>query len=143
MIGYIKYFDEGGKNMSCVSTNNAVCEKYNDIWNTVKKLLKVKFNSDPIRDDTYISAKLKIYNGNSKTTFSYDIIPLENTTYNCIAAIDINSVIKIDKKIYPQAYLEQCKYRLKKRKPVDIIDSDIIDNDSDSDSDNDDIYDQI
>ena len=140
MIGYIKYFDEGGKNMSFVSTNNAVCEKYNDIRNTVKKLLKVKFNSDHIRDDTYISAKLKIYNGNSKTTFSYDIIPLENT-YNCIAAI--NSVIKIDKKIYPQAYLEQCKYKLKKRKPVDIIDSDIIDNDSDSDSDNDDKYDQI
>ena len=111
MIGYIKYFDEGGKNMLFVSTNNAVYEKYNGIWNTIKKLLKVKFSSDPIRDDKYISTKLKIYNGNNKTTFSYDLIPLENTTYNCIAAIDINAVIKIDKKVYPQAYLEQCKYK--------------------------------
>ena len=137
MIGYIKYFDEGGKNMSFVSTNNAVYKKYSEIWNTIKKLLKVKFNADPIRDDKYISVKLKIYNGNNKTTFTDDLIPLENTSYNCIAAIGINSVIKIDKKVYPQAYLEQCKYKLKKRKQVNIIDTDIIDNDNDSDSDSD------
>ena len=62
MTGYIKYFDKGGKNMSFVSINNAVYEKYNEIWNTIKKLLKVKFSIDPVRDDKYISAKLKIYN---------------------------------------------------------------------------------
>ena len=37
--------------------------------------------------------------------------------------------------MYPQAYLEECKY-LKKRKIVSFIDSEIID-DSDSDSDSD------
>ena len=37
MIGYIEYFDEGGKNMSFFRTNNSVYEKYNDIWNTIKK----------------------------------------------------------------------------------------------------------
>ena len=36
--------------------------------------------------------------------------------YICIPAIDIDSVLKIDKRLYPQAYLEQCKYKLKKRK---------------------------
>ena len=40
----------------------------------------------------------------------------------------------IDKKVYPQAYLEECKYKLKKRKLVSFIDSEIID-DADSDSD--------
>ena len=44
--------------------------------------------------------------------------------------------------MYPQAYLEECKYKLKKRKPVSFIDFEIIDNDSDdnydSDNDNDD-----
>ena len=34
---------------------------------------------------------------------------------------------------YPQAYLEECKYKLKKRKIVSFIDSEIIDDDSDSD----------
>ena len=35
--------------------------------------------------------------------------------YICIPAIDIDSVLKIDKRAYPQAYLEQCKYKLKKK----------------------------
>ena len=56
--------------------------------------------------------------------------------YICIPAIDIDSVLKIDKKAYPQAYLEECKYKLKKIKLVSFIDSEIID-DSDIDSDND------
>ena len=54
--------------------------------------------------------------------------------YICIPAIDIDSVLKIDEKVYPQAYLEECKYKLKKRKLVSFIDSEIID-DSDSDDD--------
>ena len=45
-------------------------------------------------------------------------------------------MLKIDKKAYPQAYLEECKYKLKKRKLVSFIDSEIID-----DSDSDDGYD--
>ena len=64
---------------------------------------------------------------------------LKKTHYNCIPAIDIDSVLKIDnKRVYPQAYLEQCKYKLKKRKHVNFIDFEIIDDDSDIsyDSDN-------
>ena len=55
--------------------------------------------------------------------------------YICIPAIDIDSVLKIDEKAYPQGYLEECKYKLKKRKLVSFIDSEIIDDD-DSDDDN-------
>ena len=55
--------------------------------------------------------------------------------YICIPAIDIDSVLKIDKKLYPQAYLEQCKYKLKKRKIVNYINDEIIDENSDSDID--------
>ena len=40
-------------------------------------------------------------------------------------------MLKIDKKVYPQAHLEECKYKLKKIKLVSFIDSEIID-DSDS-----------
>ena len=61
MSGYIKYFDNGGKNMSFVTDDKEVCEKYDEIWNVVKSLLKLKFAASPIRDDKYILAKLKIF----------------------------------------------------------------------------------
>ena len=42
MNGYIKYFDNGGKNMIFVTNNEKVYDKYNEIW-VIRKLLKVKF----------------------------------------------------------------------------------------------------
>ena len=65
---------------------------------------------------------------------------MEKNHYICIPAIDIDSVLKIDKKAYPQAYLEERKYKLKKRKLVSFIDSEIIDDDSDEGSDEDNGY---
>ena len=35
MNGYIKYFDDGGKNMSFVTDDKEVYEKYNEIWEVV------------------------------------------------------------------------------------------------------------
>ena len=137
MNGYIKYFDDGGKNMSFVTDDEKVYEKYDEIWNVVKSLLKLKFAASPIRNDKYILAKLKIFKKKNLTTFNNNnIVPTEKNNYICIPAIDIDSVLKIDKKTYPQAYLEECKYKLKKRKLVSFIDSEIID-DSDSDIDSD------
>ena len=138
MNEYIKYFDDGGKNMSFVTDDEKVYEKYDEIWNVVKGLLKLKFTSNPIRDDKHILAKLKIFRKKNLTTFNNNnIIPIEKNNYIFIPAIDIDSVLKIDKKAYPQAYLEECKYKLKKRKLVSFIDSEIIDDDSDSDIDSD------
>ena len=135
MNGYIKYFNDGGKNMSFVTDDEEVYEKYNEIWEVVRKLLKLKFTVNPVRDDKYIIAKLKIFSGTNRTTFTDNIIPIERNNYTCIAAIGIDSVLKIaNKRIYPQAYLEQCTYKLRKRKPVNFIDSEIID-DSYSDID--------
>ena len=135
MNGYIKYFDDGGKNMSFVTDDEEVYKMYNEMWEVVRKLLKLKFTVNPIRDDKHIIAKLKIFDGTNRTTFTDNIIPIERNNYTCIAAIDIDSVLKIDnKRAYPQGYLEQCKYKLRKRKPVNFIDSEIID-DSDSDID--------
>ena len=139
MDGYIKYFDNGGKNMSFVTDDKKVYEKYDGIWNVVKGLLKLKFTASPIRDDKYILAKLKIFKKKNLITFNNNIVPMEKNHYICIPAIDIDSVLKIDKKAYPQAYLEECKYKLKKRKLVSFIDSEIIDDDSDDDEIIDDI----
>ena len=138
MSGYIKYFDNGGKNMSFAIDDKEVYRKYDELWNLVKTLLKLKFAASPIRDDKYILPKLKIFKKKNITTFNNNnILPTEKNHYICIPAIDINSVLKIDKKAYPQAYLEECKYKLKKRKLISFIHSQIIDDDSDSDIDSD------
>ena len=135
MNGNIKYFDDGGKNMSFVTDDEEIYEKYNEIWEVVRKLLKLTFTAGPVRDDKYIVAQLKIFNRINRTTFTDNPVPIEKNHYTCIPAIDIDSVLKIDnKRAYPQAYLEQCKYKLKKRSVVNFTDDEIIDEDSENDS---------
>ena len=140
MDGYIKYFDDGGKNMSFVTDDEKIYEKYNEIWEVIRKHLKVDFTVGPVRDDKYLVAKLNIFDRINRTIFNSNnnAIPMERNHYICIPAIDIDSVLKLDKRTYPQAYLEQCKYKLKKRKIVNYIDDEIIDDDTDDsyDSDN-------
>ena len=57
MNGYIKYFDDGGKNMSFVTDDEEIYEKYNEIWEVIRKILKVDFTVGPVRDDKYLVAK--------------------------------------------------------------------------------------
>ena len=135
MDGYIKYCDDGGKNVSFVTDDEKIYEKYHEIWEVIRNLLKIDFTVNPVRDDIYLVAKLKIFDRINRTIFNNNSIPMEKNHYICIPVIDIDSVLKIDKRAYPQAYLEQCKYKLKKRKIVNYIDDEIIDEDSDSDSD--------
>ena len=110
MNGYIKYFENGGKNMSLSIKNSEVWKKYEDIWNVIKN----KFHSQPIYENNYLKAKVREFDGNIKTNFLGNGLPKENTCYTCIACITIDSIIKIKKKSYPQVYLEECKYKVKK-----------------------------
>ena len=68
-----------------------------------------------------------------KTLFDGNEIPKERVEHVCIACISVDSVLKINKKNYPQDYLEQCKYKVKKREIKSFIDE--IDLDSDYESD--------
>ena len=104
--------------------------KYNSIWNKIKKLLgSIKLSSNVIYGDQYIKTKVKTFK-TVKTLFSDDIIPEERIECECIASISVDSLLKI-KKMVPQVYLEQCKYKVKERKIKNLIDYDL---DSDSDS---------
>ena len=53
MNGYIKYFENGGKNMSFLIKNSEAWDKYEDIWNVIKNKLKIKFYSQPIYENKY------------------------------------------------------------------------------------------
>ena len=52
------------------------------------------------------------------TLFSKDEIPKEKIHYVHIPAVCIDSILRADKKNYPQVYLEQCKHKIKKRELV-------------------------
>ena len=107
--------------------------KYNEIWNKDKSILNVKFHSQPIYDDKYIKTKVNTFNNAINTLFSGDEIPKDRIHYICISAICIDSVLRRDKKNYPQVYLEQCKYKIKKRELVSFIDEVNLSSDYESD----------
>ena len=98
MNGYIKYFENGGKNMSFLIKDDEVWEKYEQIWDVIKNKLSIKFHSEPVYDKTYIKAKVREFDGKIKTNFLGNELPKENMHYTCIACITIDSVMRRDKK---------------------------------------------
>ena len=133
MSGYIKYFGNGEKKKSFKIEDESVYLKYTEIWNKTKKSLNTRFHSQPIYDDKYIKTKVKTFSSMINTLFSGNEIPKERNHYICIAAICIDSILKVDTKNYPQVYLEQCKYKIKRTKPVDFIDAEVDLSSDDSD----------
>ena len=69
MSGYIKYFTNGGKNMSFMIKNNNILNKYNGIWDKIKETLSIKFHSKPVYDKKYIKTKVREFDGVIKTKF--------------------------------------------------------------------------
>ena len=59
MSGYIKYFENGGKNMSFLIKEDEVREKYEQIWDMIKNKLSIKFHSKPIYQRKYLQAKVR------------------------------------------------------------------------------------
>ena len=51
---YIKYFKNGGKNMSFVIEDDDVLDEYNEIWDLIKEKLNIKFHSMPVYDEKTI-----------------------------------------------------------------------------------------
>ena len=135
MSGYIKYFENGGKNMSIKIDDHSVYIRYNQIWNKIKKLLGVKFYSEPIYDASYIKTKVKTFSDVTETLFSEDEILKERVEYVCICCISVDSVLKVDNKNYPQIHLKQCKHKIKKREIRSFIHDYEIDLYSDYESD--------
>ena len=96
MSGYIKYFENGGKNMSFLIKDDEVWEKYEQIWDVIKNKLSIKFHSKPIYEQKYLKAKVREFDGVIKTKFLGNDMPKENMHYTCIAWMTIDSVTRID-----------------------------------------------
>ena len=92
MSGYIKYFENGGKNMSFLIKDDEVWDKYDKIWDVIKDKLGIKFHSEPVYEYKYLKTKVREFNGVIKTNFLNNVMPKENMHYSCIACITIDSV---------------------------------------------------
>ena len=79
----------------------------------IKNKLGIKFHSKPIYEQKYLKAKVREFDGAIKTNFLGNDMPKETMHYTCIACIAIDSVMRMDKKNYPQVYLDECKFRIK------------------------------
>ena len=113
MSGYIKYFENGSKNLSFLIKEDEVLDKFDEIWDAIKNKLDIKFHSEPVYEYRYWKARVREFDGVIKTNFLGNNVPKENTDYTCIACITVDSVLRIDKKGYPEVYLEDCKYKAK------------------------------
>ena len=100
--------------------------------------MKINFESNPVYGDDvkYIKAKIKTYAGSIITNFHNKKMPTEKAPCKCLSIIMIDSVIKANKKYYPQTLLEECKYSQEKTKIENYINDNLEDSDSDSDSNN-------
>ena len=117
--------------MSFLIKNDEVWEKYEEILDAIKNKPGIKFHSEPIYEKNYLKAKIREFDGEIRTNFLGNSTPKENMYYSCIACITIDSAMKVNKKNYPQVYLEECKYKIKKIQTPRFINAEL---ESDSDS---------
>ena len=139
MTGYLNIFKDGARKMSFFTDNNEFLERYTALWEKISDLVNKKFDSDPVYNNKHINTKIRSYNNDIKTNFrnidnKNNKLPEKNKPYKCISLISLDSIIKINKKYYPQTLLQECVYKLINKKIENIITN--INLDSSSESDN-------
>ena len=100
--------------------------------------MRINFESNHVYGDNvkYIKTNIKTYAGGIITNFHNKKMPKEKAPCKCLSIIMIDSVIKANKRYYPQTFLEECKCIQEKIKIENYINDDLEDSDSDSDSNN-------
>ena len=61
--GYIKYFENGSKNMSFLIKDNKVWDKYGKIWDVIKDKVGIKFHNEPVYEYKYLKSKVRESDG--------------------------------------------------------------------------------
>ena len=119
--------------------NNEFLERYTAIWEKISDLVNKKFDSDPIYNNKYINTKIRSYNNDIKTNYrnidnKNNKLPEKSKSYKCVSLISLDSIIKINKKYYPQTLLQECVYKLINKKVENIITNTNLDSSSESDN---------
>ena len=98
--------------------------------------MNIGFDSEPVYgyNDKYIKTKTKSYRDKVSTNFQGKKLPKERVSYRCLSLIMLESVIRANKKHYPQTLLEECNYEITKNKTESLNDSlDLSSSDNESD----------
>ena len=98
--------------------------------------MRIDLESKPVYGDDEKYIKIKIYAGSKISNFHNKKMPTEKAPCKCLSIIMLDSVIKANKKYYPQTLLEECKYVQEKIK-IENLDDDLDDDETESDIDND------
>ena len=69
--------------------------------------MNVKFDSEPVYSDN--DKYIKKFSRQKKKA-------KENALHKCLSLVTLDSVIRANKKYYPQKLLEECKYEIKRTK---------------------------
>ena len=141
MIGYVKCFDSN-KTISLKVNGDRLLKTYTKICEKISSSMDIEFGSKPVHgdNDKYVKRKIKSYGDKVNTNFQGKKIPKENASYKCLSMIMLDSVIRVNKKYYPQTLLEKCKYDIndKMENPInDNLEPSSSDNESDNDESND------
>ena len=107
MINRIKgHFEEvdGGKYLIISSENGDIMQKYQEVFDGIKVIIKKINDYDQTikYDDSYMKIKFN----------TDDNIPLNKIIYFPTITIIIRSVTKKDDKYYPQLFLDGCLYEV-------------------------------
>ena len=81
--------------MSSFAGDNNVLDKYNKIWEKIKKELNIKLACLWWKIH---KVKVKEFDSKIKTNILSDLLPKENVYHACIACITIDCVMRMDKK---------------------------------------------
>ena len=94
----------------------------------MKDLMGKILASEPNYNDNYIKTKIKSYNNDIRTNVGDESnnrkVPKEDCSYKCLLLISLDSVIQMGKIYFPETLLEECKYKLIKKKIKDLITND-------------------
>ena len=79
MVGYVKHFDSN-KTMSFKVSDKKLLKKHTKIWEKIRNLMNIKFDSEPVYgdNDKYIKTKIKMYENRVNTNFQCKKVPNEN-----------------------------------------------------------------
>ena len=110
---YVKSFDGQTKWMYFLIEDDDLLEKYNTFWDKVSADIKKDFDNEPVYNEEYLKTKIK-YHGDEFTDFYDKEIPKVNFNHTCLTVITLDFVPKKDESYYPQIFLKECKYIMKK-----------------------------
>ena len=126
--------------LSFLADGKEFLKEYPKVWEKIRDLIGENFDADPVYGDKHIKTKIKSYNNDIRTNFHGEgnsrKVPKENCSFKYLSLILLDSVIKMGKSYYPETLLEECKYKLTKKK-IEDLNTDDFDSSSESDGESD------